>query len=128
MSISINFPIVLATGSLGYIESTSTIEDAISSNFRQLILTNWGERVMHASFGCNLIEFLFEQKNKNLKYNIAERIKNQTSQWMPFLKISKLYVLFSDEDKSVQENGFKIIAELIYGNKQIDLSVIFPNN
>lgn len=60
---------------------------------------------MHYHFGCNLIQFLFEQKTKDLKNSIADRILDQISTWMPFLSVDELNILFSEDDPSILENA-----------------------
>jgi len=126
MSIGITFPFAAATGSLGYLEVTSDIAAAIQSNVRSLLLTNWGERVMHADFGCNMIEFIFEPRTRQLRERIADRVKSQLSRWMPFLSLSGLYVIFSDEDPSIPENGVGVKLELFYGNIPVELYQVYP--
>lgn len=125
MSIGFNFPFSPSTGSLGYLEVTDDVVSAITANVRSLLLTNRGERVMHIDFGCNLREFLFEQRTKSLKVRIAERIKAQLAKWMPFLTLTGLYVTFPEEDPAVPENGFLIHLDLQYGNIPIGADQLF---
>lgn len=125
MSIGISFPIALSTGSLGYLEVTSDVASAITSNVKALLLTNWGERLMHFDFGCNLREFVFEPRTQQLRSRIAERVKNQLTRWMPFLVLSELFIVFGEEDPSVPDLGFKIKLGLTYGNIPISLFQVF---
>lgn len=125
MSIGFNFPFQPTTGSLGYLEVTDDVQSAIQANLRSLLLTNWGERVMHFDFGCNLREFIFEQQSKSLKVRIADRIKSQVAKWMPFLNLTGIFITFHDEDTSVPENGFHIHLTLVYGNVPIEASQLF---
>lgn len=126
MPISVTFPLALSTGSLGYLEPTNDIVQALESNVRQLLLTNWGERLMHVDFGCNFREFLFEQKTGSLRAAIADRVKSQLSKWLPFLNLVGLFVTFSEEDPSVPDPGFRIDLQLTYGNIPINLFLMFP--
>ena len=126
MPISVTFPFNLSTGSLGYLEPTNDVVSALESNVRSLLLTNWGERVMHADFGCNLRQFLFEQKTKNLRVAIADRVKSQLLRWMPFITLVGLFITFSEDDPSVPDPGFQIELELTYGNIPINLFLMFP--
>lgn len=125
MSISINFPISPTTGSLGYLEVTNDVISAIRANVRSLLLTNWGERVMHVDFGCNLREFIFEPRTKALKGRITERIKNQLAKWMPYLTLTGVTITFSDEDPAVPENGFNIHLDLQFGNIPVGADQLF---
>lgn len=125
MSISFNFPFSPTTGSLGYLAATDDVVSAIQSNVRSLLLTNWGERVMRVDFGCNLREFIFEQRTKALKGRIADRIKNQLAKWMPYLTLTGIIITFSDEDPAVPENGFNIHLDMQYGNIPVGADQLF---
>lgn len=126
MAIGVTFPFQLSTGSLGYLEVTDDVVSALKSNVHSILLTNWGERVMHADFGCNLREFIFEPKSKQIKSQISDRIKSQLAKWMPFLSVTSVNIIFSDQDPSVSDDGFKIQLRLAYGNIPIDLFILFP--
>jgi phage baseplate assembly protein W len=123
--IGFNFPFQPSTGSLGYLEVTEDVAAAIRANLNSLLLTNWGERVMHVDFGCNLRDFIFEPRIKSLQPRIADRIKSQVSRWMPYLTMTVLNIIFSDEDPSVPENGFRIHLEVVYGNVPITATQLF---
>jgi phage baseplate assembly protein W len=102
-------PFARSTGSLGYFEVTRNEIDAIKANLTSLLVTNWGERFMHYDFGCNLIEFLFEnRKDAELKSKIADRIISQTFKWMPFLSIDQLNVFFHTDEPSLSEHSIGI--------------------
>lgn len=126
MSVSITFPFAVATGSIGYFESSQGVVDAITSNVRSLLLTNWGERLMHFDLGCNFREFLFEPQTSSLKLAIAGRVQSQLAKWMPFLSLRGLFVTFSSEDPSVPDPGFRVRLEIVYGNVPVNLAVNFP--
>lgn len=126
MPISVSFPFALATGSVGYLEPTESIVDALRSNVRSLLVTNWGERVMHYDFGCNFREYLFEPRTQSLKISIASRVQSQLGRWMPFVTLRGIFVRFSEDDPSVPDPGFSVRLEMVYGNVPINLSVTFP--
>lgn len=108
MSIGFTVPFLRATGSLGYLEMTESEISAVRENIRSLLITNWGERVMRPTMGCNLREFLFENFDEKLKEKIADRIITQISMWMPFVVIRELSIVFPDEDQSLVSNTIKI--------------------
>lgn len=128
MPIGIAYPFSQATGSLGYLEVTSDIASAIESNVKSLLATNWGERVMHFDFGCNLIEFIFEPRTQPLRARIADRVKAQLGKWLPFLSLKGLFVVFPEEDSNIPPNGLGIKLQLTYGNIPISLFEMFPGN
>lgn len=127
MSIGISYPFALATGSVGYFETTETIADALRSDVRSLILTNWGERVMHTDFGCNLRQFLFEPKSASLKMAIRDRVVAQLSKWLPFITLVGMFVRFSEEDPSIPDPGIQIELQMTYGSVPINLLLTFPS-
>lgn len=89
---------------------TSDEFSAVKEDLKSLILTNWGERVMHFHFGCNLIEFLFEnnKRDEELRSAIADRIISQVNEWLPFVEIEQLNVLFADQDKSIPDHAISV--------------------
>lgn len=116
MPIGLTLPFAQTTGSVGFFEFTSDEFSAIRQNLKSLLVTNWGERVMHYNFGCNLREFLFEPiRNGSLKERIADRIISQVATWIPFVSIEELNVIFSDEDQSLPEQsiGLRIVFKIV---------------
>ncbi len=108
MPYNFTLPFRLATSSNGYFEVTDTVLDAVLSNVRSLLITNWGERPMQYYFGCNLREFLFEPRTDIVRRRIADRINEQFGRWFPFLAIEELFVLFSEDDRSLHENAVAV--------------------
>lgn len=118
MPIGYQFPFQQSTGSLGLMQMTSTELDAIKSNLKVLLLTNWGERPMSYDFGCNLREFLFEQLgNEETSAKIADRIMQQVNKWMPFLTLTNLNILFEQDDPAIPSNAMLIKISFILNRK-----------
>jgi len=67
--------------------SNKTLKDSIQQNFKCLMLTSPGERMMDPAFGVGLRRFLFEQSGTDLSSKIIERIHKQTKKYLPFIKI-----------------------------------------
>ncbi len=108
MPIGLTLPFARTTGSVGYLEFTSDEFAAIHQNLRSLLVTNWGERVMHYKLGCNLIEFLFEPRVTELRDKIADRVISQLATYMSFVVVDELVILFSEDDGAVPENGIGV--------------------
>lgn len=124
MSIGLDFPFSLSTGSLGYAAVTNDDVAAITANLKSLLLTNWGERPMQPQLGCNLREFLFEPQTRALRAPISDRINSQLKRWMPFLTVESLDVKFSSDDPSIGKNAMRIdLAVRFTINVLIKLSV-----
>jgi phage baseplate assembly protein W len=81
----------------GFFPGTQTTLTQTSSNIRNLLLTNPGERVGHPEFGCGLLKVLFEPMSNSLLDNIEETITTAISFWMPHVSIEKIDV---SEDES----------------------------
>lgn len=77
-------------------ETTKSYQDTIKQNFKYLLLTNPGERVMEPDFGCGIKNFLFENVDANLYSRISQRIYSQILKYMPFIKIINANADFRD--------------------------------
>ena len=60
----------------GHYGLTKTVREAVKQNFKNLILTSPGERVMDSNFGVGLRNFLFENFTIEVGENIRFRIPN----------------------------------------------------
>ena len=69
---------------------TSTLKEVIKQNFKMLILTNPGERIMNPDFGVGLYGFLFENFGSELEIKITSKIMEQKNKYMPFLEIKQI--------------------------------------
>tara|TARA_R110000751_G_scaffold153255_11_gene258382 strand:- start:1695 stop:2090 length:396 start_codon:yes stop_codon:yes gene_type:complete len=67
---------------------TSYAEE-VKQNFRNLLLTSPGERIMNPDFGVGLRRYLFEPRSHS-SGQIRQRIESQVRKYMPFIKINKL--------------------------------------
>lgn len=118
MAIGFTFPLERTSESLGFFKTTSTDIEAVEQNLKSILLTNWGERVMHYYFGCNFKEFLFENNHPDeLKSKVAERVSSQVQLWLPFVTIKVLNVLMTEDDSSVPENAFSVRVEFTLTSK-----------
>mgnify|MGYP003660405702 FL=1 len=63
--------------------------EEVQQNFKNLLLTAPGERVMNADFGVGLRNFLFEPKDLVIP-KIRQRIDGQVSKYMPYIRINKI--------------------------------------
>ena len=78
-------------------QSQTTLEQA-GSNIKNLLLTAKGERVMQPNFGSRLRELLFEQYTEDLSSRIQSEIQEAISTWLPYINISSVNIIQSDED------------------------------
>lgn len=85
--IGIKTPLELGTGTDGLLKMHKDIEKQLSDNFRNLLLTNWGERLFAYDFGANLKELQFELGTEDGDLEAINRIRNATSKYMPFIDL-----------------------------------------
>lgn len=78
-----------------------TSRDAIKQNFKNLLLTNPGERVMDSNFGIGLRKFLFEQNNSSTYNLIEDRILSGVSNYLPYIKLLSVDILSDDFNENI---------------------------
>jgi len=61
---------------------------SIADNLRNLILTNWGERLGTYYFGANIMELVFELAKEDIAQEAMKRIKMATKKFMPFVSLA----------------------------------------
>ena len=66
---------------------TKNLKEMVQQNFKMLILTSPGERVMEPTFGVGLYNYLFELDTVLVESEIRDRIARQTRKYMPFVNI-----------------------------------------
>lgn len=79
----------LRRGNQGFFQQTFTTEDAIKSNLKNLLLTNFGERPINPTFGNNLRRFVFEQDSDITQLKIQEAITDIVNENFPSLQIER---------------------------------------
>ena len=89
---------------------TSYVEE-VKQNFKNLLLTSPGERIMNADFGVGLRNFLFEPRNQAIP-KIRQRIDGQVTRYMPFIRINKLQFNHNIDPKRAEDsNVLSILIE-----------------
>lgn len=72
----------------GLFQMHSSLEDVIADNLRNLILTNWGERLGLYKFGANLKELTANLvSQENFDNEAITRIREAVQTWMPFVDL-----------------------------------------
>tara|TARA_R110000803_G_scaffold30272_1_gene68335 strand:+ start:1645 stop:2049 length:405 start_codon:yes stop_codon:yes gene_type:complete len=88
-----------------------TLKDAIKQNFKNLILTSPGERVMLPDFGVGLNNYLFEQMGSGVFDELVTRIKEQTNFYIPSINLESIDFLTSDEIATMAFNEVQVIIK-----------------
>jgi phage baseplate assembly protein W len=108
MSISIIFPIEVGDNGNVVTASSSTVVRrtafgvssyadqsavaAIKQNFKMLLLTRKGEYVMDVNYGIGLPDYLFMQEQEIDTDLLAAEIREQVSEYMPYMTISEVNI------------------------------------
>lgn len=83
----------LERGNTGYFAQSTNILTQIKSNFKNLMLTRKGERVMQPEFGTNIHNMVFEQLTEETQDNMKLSITNAVERWMPFLELQNIEII-----------------------------------
>jgi phage baseplate assembly protein W len=70
--------------------TNKSIRAVAKQNFKMLVLTNPGERVMHLDFGVGIKRYLFESMTQSTYAEIDSRIRQQVSTFLPYLEIRSI--------------------------------------
>tara|TARA_Y100000592_G_scaffold30536_2_gene48647 strand:+ start:50159 stop:50527 length:369 start_codon:yes stop_codon:yes gene_type:complete len=87
-SLAPKLPLTLDSGD-GY-TSIKRLKDLIKQNFKMLILTNPGERVMNPDFGVGIRQFLFENFESDVYARIDTKIREQAAFYLPVITIQSI--------------------------------------
>lgn len=93
--ISVLLPLIYSKQD-GPFQMNKTIQEAVKQNFKSLILTIKGERIMDPDFGVGLSSFLFENFTVGSIQGIKLETATQTKKYMPFINIEDLTVAESN--------------------------------
>ena len=103
-SLAPQLPLTLDSGD-GY-TSIKSLKKLIKQNFKMLILTNPGERVMVPDFGVGIRSYLFENFNNSIASDIRAAIQTQTAKYIPVIVINKID--FNESEPDFNTMGIRI--------------------
>lgn len=85
--IGIKTPVELDLSTNTFLAMHTSVRAQIADNLKNLITTNWGERVALYDFGANLSELLSEFTNmEDFENEAALRINTAIQKWMPYIE------------------------------------------
>lgn len=126
LPIGIKTPLQL--GAENIFEMHYSLVDQIHDNLRNLLLTNWGERLGFYFFGANLRELTSEITNIDAFDEAAiGRIRTAVSTWMPFV-ILKDFTSAVDNSNNLNTGVIRItitysVAQLNIENRALQISL-----
>lgn len=121
-------PLRYGTESDGIFAMNFSAADQIQDNFRNLLLTNHGERLGLYDFGANLRELSMELGNDEFDAEAIARIKRSVDKYIPYVSPKTFEAIKSANNNGMIERvDIKItydIPRLVISNKQI-IATIF---
>jgi phage baseplate assembly protein W len=95
-SLSVKLPLSRdVSDGFGMIKSFKTL---IKQNFKMLLLTDPGERVMEPEFGVGIKKYLFENFTQSTFNKIERDILDQTNIYLPIVQIREVNFASSNEN------------------------------
>lgn len=93
---------------------TKTIKELTQQNFKMLVLTNPGERVMDPEFGVGILAYLFENNSIATQGRIRSRVRDQASKYLPHVVVEDVIFNSINENSNVSENflGVSIVYSI----------------
>ena len=87
--IGIVTPLRLGSGDEGLLGMHYTVGDTMKNNLRDLIMTNWGERLALYDYGANLAPLVTEYERGKEAFDEAamQRIMNAVAKYMPYVEL-----------------------------------------
>lgn len=71
--------------------SMKKLSETVKQNFKMLVLTSPGERIMMPDYGVGIRQYVFRNFSGDFsRSEISDRIIDQASRYMPFVRISKI--------------------------------------
>jgi phage baseplate assembly protein W len=110
---------LVVDGSTGY-RMIDNYTDLVKQNFKNLMLTNPGERMMDPTFGVGITTFLFEIDNPILYEDITSKIREQVNKYLSYIEVQD--VIFNSQrlDNDIDDNFLSILIK--YRITPLDLS------
>jgi phage baseplate assembly protein W len=83
----------------------------IRQNFKNMILTSPGERIMIPEFGVGLKRILFENFSSRTKERIVTQIQKQIDVYMPFIVLERISFLTNEDNNKLALNELRITIQ-----------------
>lgn len=124
--IGIVTPMRLSSTNASFFEMHVDLEKQIRDNFRNMVSTNHGERMLLNDFGANLSELAYEMGTESIDGQAMKRITKTTEKYMPFVVLNSfettketsldgnlarvgVIVVFSVPSLAIEEQSVKVI-------------------
>ena len=128
LPIGIATPVRLSTGAGSFLEMHTKIKLSIRDNFRNMIATNHGERLMLTDFGANLKPLAYELGSDDGDGEALSRISKTTQKFMPYISLETFEsIREKSNDGALSRVGVRIsysVPTLGIGSQVIDALIL----
>ncbi len=105
--ISVKLPLLYSNVDGPY-SLNKNIGEVVRQNFKNLLLTSPGERIMLPDFGVGLRRLLFSNVTPALYSQISLNINEQVNKYMPFINIEDIQLLNMGDDENLGINEISV--------------------
>ncbi|TXH11515.1 MAG: hypothetical protein E6R04_02710 [Spirochaetes bacterium] len=119
LPIGIKTPVQFGGNGEGLFAMHTNIQDVVHDNLRNLLLSNYGERLIHYDFGADLRPLVADFSSKeNFDEEAKIRINTAVAKWMPFISL----VGFDSRPEFI-DNRYtgKIVLLVVYSVPQLGI-------
>ena len=112
----------------GVFAQSYTTEEQSVSNFKNLLLTGKGERLMQPNFGTRIRESLFEQNTDLLAENLSTSLRDDIELWLPYIIINNIDITRNEYNINIRisfrvsESGANLVINILANENAIVLS------
>ena len=122
--IGIVTPMRLSSTHSDLFEMHTDLSKQIRDNFRNMLATNHGDRMMIYDFGANLLPLAFELGAENIDTEALRRISNTTEKYMPYVSL-ETFETFNrpSDDGSIAQIGVSVtysVPSIQVFNQRVD--------
>ena len=104
------------------------LRDVARQNFKALILTGPGERIMDPEFGVGIRNYLFENNIPSTYGQIETRIREQALKYLPYIQIDSIDFNAGDQDPTTSGNLLSLRISYVIKKLAIIDSLEIPIN
>lgn len=109
--INIQFPIEDDPINNFFLKRNRTTKEALISNLNLLLLTNKWERYFNPTYGSDLLRYIFEPNDTNVRDQLDIEIKDMVNKFIPQLTITNIDFRIPETDK---EHKLEIIVNFTF--------------
>ena len=98
-------------GDEGLFRAHYNLRETVADNFRNLLLTNFGERVGRYDFGANLKSLVFSYGEDGFEANVSNNIRSAVTKFMPYVNLGAVEIA---EGTSTSPGITAMVVKVVY--------------